>query len=36
MLYFSEMGIKELEKNGFRNAVMEAVISSYKKSKELK
>ncbi len=29
-------GIKELEKNGFRNAVMEAVISSYKKSKELK
>lgn len=29
-------GIKALEKNGFNNAVMEAVISSYKKSKELK
>ena len=29
-------GIKNLEKYGFRNAVMEAVISSYKKSKELK
>ncbi len=29
-------GIKNLEKNGFRNAVMEAVIGSYKKSKELK
>lgn len=29
-------GVKALEENGFRNAVMEAVISSYKKSIELK
>lgn len=29
-------GIKELEKYGFKNAVMEAVISSYKKSKVMK
>ncbi len=29
-------GIKALEEKGFKNSVMEAVISSYKKSKELK
>ena len=29
-------GIKALEENAFKNSVMEAVISSYKKSKELK